>query len=192
MSRGARPAPRLIRSPRRAAALIRAGGVIAYPTEAVFGLGCNPRDPVAVARLLAIKGRPPGKGLILIAADAAQLEPYLLRLDEPIAARARQAWPGPVTWLWPARPGIPQWLTGDHETLAVRVTDHPLAAQLCREAGPIVSTSANLAGEEPARTAEAVAERLGRRLDGILAGSVGGRERPSEIRDVMTGEIVRA
>jgi L-threonylcarbamoyladenylate synthase len=191
MTRPAPPSHRLIRSPRKAAAVISSGGVIAYPTEAVFGLGCNPRDPVAVARLLAIKRRDPAKGLILIAADPEQLAPYLLPLEEAADARARAAWPGPVTWLWPARPETPRWLTGEHDTLAVRVTDHPLAVELCRHAGAVVSTSANLAGEEPVRTAEAAVAGLGRLLDGVLAGPVGGRDRPSEIRDVLTGEVVR-
>ena len=182
----------LIQDVHRAGALIRAGGVIAYPTEAVFGLGCDPRNEEAVTRLLAIKQREVSKGLILIAAEAAQLEPYLLPLDPESTARAHAAWPGPVTWLWPVRPDTPRWLTGDHDTLAVRVTDHPLAAALCREAGAIVSTSANLAGEEPARTDAAVVAQLGHLLDGVLAGKVGGRDRPSEIRDVRTGAVIRA
>lgn len=192
MPRPVGPAPRLIADPRRAAALIRCGGVIAYPTEAVFGLGCDPRNATAVARLLAIKQRPPDKGLILIAAEAAQLKPYLLPVDPEIRVRAYRAWPGPVTWLWPARPETPRWLTGDHSTLAVRVTAHPLAAELCRHAGPIVSTSANLSGREPARTSAEVNMQLGALLDGILKGEVGGRDRPSEIRDVHTGGLVRA
>ncbi|OOG28070.1 tRNA threonylcarbamoyladenosine biosynthesis protein RimN [Thioalkalivibrio denitrificans] len=183
---------RLIHSVHKAAAVIRAGGIIAYPTEAVYGLGCDPQDGIAAARLLAIKGRDPGKGLILIAADATQLEPYLLPQDPGITARAHAAWPGPVTWLWPARETTPWWLTGDHDTLAVRVTDHPLAAELCRLAGPIVSTSANLSGQDPGRSAVEVDAQLGPLLDGILEGDVGGRDRPSEIRDVRTGEIVRA
>jgi L-threonylcarbamoyladenylate synthase len=183
---------RMIQSVRKAAAVIRAGGVIAYPTEAVFGLGCNPEDGVAVARLLAIKGRDPAKGLILIAADPRQLEPYLLPLEADVAARAQGTWPGPVTWLWPARPETPWWLTGDHDTLGVRIPDHPLAVELCRRAGPIVSTSANLSGREPARTTAEVDAQLGALLDGILEGDRDGRDRPSEIRDVRTGEVVRA
>ena len=191
MSRPACPS-RLITDPGRAAALIRAGGVVAYPTEAVFGLGCDPDNLRAVARLLTIKQRDPAKGLILIAADPGQLSPWLQPLDAELTARAHGAWPGPVTWVWPVRPGVPRWLTGEHDSLAVRVTDHPMAAALCRAAGPVVSTSANLSGHEPARTVEEVASQMGCLLDGILAGATGGRDRPSQIRDVRTGEIVRA
>lgn len=192
MARSGSSAYRLMVSPRKAAAVIRGGGVIAYPTEAVFGLGCAPGDRAAVARLLAIKGRDPARGLIVIAADPVQLQPWLLPLDDALTRRAHGAWPGPVTWLWPVRPATPRWLTGDHDTLAVRVPDHPVAAELCRHAGPIVSTSANRSGQDPARTAEEALEGLGRLLDGVLGGSVGGRDRPSEIRDVRTGEVVRA
>jgi L-threonylcarbamoyladenylate synthase len=186
------PVSRLIQDTRHAAALIRCGGVVAYATEAVFGLGCDPTNASAVKRLLDIKQRDPAKGLILIAADFTQLAPYLKPLEGTLAARAHQSWPGPVTWLWPANPDTPDWLTGDHDTLAVRVTDHPQAAALCRLAGPLVSTSANLSGQEPARTAEVVAQQMDHLLDGILAGTVGTRDRPSEIRDVLSGEVLRA
>src|SRR5512143_218632 len=133
---------------REAVRVLHHGGLIAYPTEAVYGLGCDPRNADAVLRLLNLKQRPWQKGLILIAADLAQLDPYLLPLDEMMRARVVPTWPGPNTWLLPARVETPHWLRGEHDTLAVRVTAHPVAAALCRAfGGPIVSTSANLAGK---------------------------------------------
>jgi L-threonylcarbamoyladenylate synthase len=177
---------------RLAARTIAAGGVVAYPTEAVYGLGCDPWNGEAVRHLLHIKQRPEHKGLILIAADEAQLEPFVLPLAPERMAEIRVTWPGPFTWLLPARPETPRWLTGRHATLAVRVTAHPLAAALCRAAGTaLVSTSANLSRRPPARTPIQVRLRLGSAADYLLAGPCGGRAQPSSIRDGRTGNLVR-
>jgi len=177
---------------RLAAAVIARGGVLAYPTEAVYGLGCDPWNPAAVARLLWLKRRPPSKGLILIAADFTQLEPFVRRLAAARMDQIFTSWPGPNTWLLPARAATPRWLTGEHATLAVRVTAHPVAAALCRIfGGAIVSSSANLSDRRPARTALAVRQRLAGVPDLILAGDCGGAERPSCIRDGATGRILR-
>lgn len=177
---------------RAAADCVRAGGVIAYPTEAVYGLGCDPLDGDAVFRLLAIKQRPLAHGLILIGADFSQLAPYVGPVPAPVMKRVRATWPGPVTWLLPAAPGIPYWLCGAHATIAVRVTAHPLAAALCRAAGhALVSTSANRHRRPAARTHLQVERQLGAELDYVLNGKVGPRKRPSEIRDALSGRIVR-
>jgi len=172
--------------------MVHAGGVIAYPTESVYGLGCDPTDGAAVMRLLAIKRRSVKLGLILIAADFAQLQPYIGTIDRVTLARVARSWPGPVTWLLPAAEETPAWLCGVHDTIAVRVTAHPLAAALCAAAGhPLVSTSANRHREPPARTALQVRRRLGADIDLILNGHVGTLQRPTEIRDARTGRIVR-
>ncbi len=177
---------------REAARRLRLGQVIAYPTEAVYGLGCDPLNAAAVQRILAIKRRSLNKGLIVIAASLEQLERFLDPLDATALACLQATWPGPVTWLAPAR-RTPVWLRGAHNSLAVRVTAHPLAAALCRAwGGPLVSTSANSGGHPPARSALAVRRRLGTQVDYILAGPVGGAARPSEIRDLSSGRIVRA
>jgi L-threonylcarbamoyladenylate synthase len=169
------------------------GGIVAYPTEAVFGLGCDPANPEALARLLALKGRDTAKGLILIAHAQAALEPWLAPLDNDMRARVDPTWPGPVTWLLPAASGVATALRGEHDTLAVRVTDHPVAAALCRAwGGPVVSTSANRAGGEPARSADEVRALFGDQLDLIIEGEVGGRDRPTTIRDGRTGQTLRA
>lgn len=167
--------------------------VIAYPTEAVFGLGCDPDSEQAVNALLALKQRPWEKGLILIAADYQQLLPYIddSALSEPQRAAIFASWPGPVTWVIPARPETPRLLTGRFSSLAVRVSDHPLVQQLCRQYGkPLVSTSANLSGQEPCRNADEVMQQFGAAFP-VLVGSVGGRLNPSEIRDALTGEQIR-
>lgn len=167
--------------------------VIAYPTEAVFGLGCDPDSEVAVNKLLELKQRPWEKGLILIADNYEQLKSYVD--DSKLNEQQRQAmfatWPGPVTWVIPAKNTTPKWLTGQFDTLAVRVTNHELVKALCSEYGkPIVSTSANLSGLEPCRTTEEVIAQFKETIP-VLDGVVGGRLNPSEIRDAMTGQLYR-
>ena len=162
----------------QAVAALQGEGVIAYATEAVFGLGCDPDSEAAVQRLLAIKQRPVEKGLILIAADLAQLQDYidLSQLSDEQLARVQASWPGPFTWIMPARATTPSWLTGQFETLAVRVTGHPQVQGLCRAFGkPLVSTSANLTGEEPARRVADIGDLLASQLAYILPGEVGGK-----------------
>ncbi len=175
-------------------AALQKGEVVAYPTEAVFGVGCDPDNKQAVQKLLALKQRPVEKGLILIAADYEQLTPYIddCQLTVEQIKRIQSSWPGPVTWVMPIKAGVPSFLTGQFTTIAVRVTDHPLVQQLCRQFGkPLTSTSANLTGQEPGRTAEEVKAQLGQYLPAILQGETGGRDNPSEIRDARTGKVFR-
>ncbi len=173
---------------RRAAAILRRGGLVAYATEYCFGLGCDPMNRAAVLRLLKLKRRPATKGLIVLAAESAQLAPYVREIPPAVAT----SWPGPHTWLLPAAPGAPGWITGHRDTIAVRVTAHPQAAALCRAAGmAIVSTSANRAGETPARTDREARRRLGRLVDFVLPGRVGEAPAPTPIRDAASGRPVR-
>lgn len=177
---------------RTAAHRLWQGAIIAYPTESVFGLGCDPLDRDAVSRLLSLKQRPMEKGVILIADRFERLQPYVGNLPPERLAWVLGHWPGAVTWLLPAAPHVPDWLTGSHATLAMRVTAHPIAAALCRAADmPLVSTSANLAGRPPARTALQVRIRCGDEVDMVIHGSTGGLSRPTPIRDALTGETVR-
>jgi len=172
--------------------ILHQGGVIAYPTEAVYGLGCDPLNQQAVMRLLALKKRAVSKGLILIAASLEQLQPYLLPIEESRMVQVVDTWPGAVTWLFPASNNVPEWIRGQHDTVAVRVTDHPLASALCYLfGGPIVSTSANIEGQPPAKNAEEVAAVFSQQLALILDGNIGGLSKPTQIRDAVTGQIVR-
>lgn len=177
---------------KQTARVLAAGGIVAYPTEAVYGLGCDPLDAQAVLRLLALKDRPIEKGLILIASDFQQLLPFVRTPDPAAMEKIESTWPGPVTWLLPAKPETSVWLRGAHDTLAVRVTAHPRAAAVCQAfGGAIVSTSANPGGLPPARNALQVRRYFGDTIDDILPGAVGPRRKPSEIRDAATGRIVR-
>ncbi len=157
-----------------AARVVREGGVIAYPTEAVWGLGCDPWNEDAVYRLLALKARPVEKGLIVVAANIHQLDFLLEDLPDVWLDRLAGTWPGPNTWLVPHQERLPEWVTGVHDSVAVRVTDHPLVQELCHLTGPLISTSANPAGRPAARTRLRVEQYFHDELDAILGGGGGG------------------
>jgi L-threonylcarbamoyladenylate synthase len=179
----------------QAAQTIRSGGIIAYATEAVFGLGCDPHNRQALEKLLQLKQRSPGKGLILIAANEQQLHPYLAltQISDEMWQRVRATWPGPVTWLLPAATSVPVLLRGEHDTLAVRVSALPQVRALCEVfAGAVVSTSANVSTQPAAKTVDEVVEQFADKLDLILIGDTAGLAKPSEIRDARTGKILRA
>ena len=164
--------------------------MLAYPTEGVWGLGCLPNRPDAVRRLLNIKQRDSDKGLILIAVRCEDLEPYIQPLGGEQQAKLES--PGePVTWLVPAAEGASALLRGTHATQAVRITRHSLCRALCLGVGALVSTSANPEGTPPARTSEEVREMFGSTIDGIVEGTLGGASGPSEIRDLLTGRVIR-
>lgn len=186
--------PEGLLSPEDAATAMHRGGVVAYPTEGVWGLGCDPFDEAAVLRLLALKQRSVDKGLILVGDDIAQFDGLADwralppgRFDE-IAA----SWPGPNTWIVPATARVPRWITGTHAGVAMRASAHPVVAALCRAfGGAIVSTSANPAGAAaPVRLAD-LDPAMRDAVDGIVAGETGGRDRPSDIRDALTGALLR-
>jgi L-threonylcarbamoyladenylate synthase len=176
---------------RQVAGVVKGGGVIAYPTEAVWGLGCDPWNEAAVRRLLALKSRPMHKGLILVAARATQFDFLLNDLPGEWLLRLADSWPGPNTWLVPHQNRLPAWITGRHASVALRVSDHPLVRRLCAETGPLVSTSANPAGRPSARSRLRVEQYFHGQLDGLLGGPLGGRRNPSLIRDLATGRVIR-
>ena len=177
-----------------AVAALSQGGVIAYPTEAVWGLGCDPRQETAVLRLLAIKRRPVDKGVIVVAASVDVLHDWV-DFDALEPARKQEvlaSWPGPHTWILPVTAQAPRWVTGEHDGLAVRISAHPLVAALCAAWGaPLVSTSANLASEPPARSRQALDPALLASIDGVLDGEVGALAQPTQIRDARSGQILR-
>lgn len=174
-------------------AALRGGGLIAYPTEAVYGLGCDPGNADAVRRLLELKLRPQQKGLICIAADFEQVTPWLDQRHRTALARARASWPGPVTWVLRGRRRVPTLVARSDGTVALRVTAHPLANELCRRFGrPLVSTSANPSGASPARDIATIQQYFNGRIDGVLRGELGSSQDVSEIRDGATGRALRS
>lgn len=171
-----------------AADVIRQGGIVAYATEYCFGLGCDPMNRRAVARLVRLKRRPADKGLIVLAADADQLARYVAAIPK----RAVATWPGPHTWLLQPRAHVPRWIIGRNLRLAARITAHPQAARLCRAAGmAITSTSANRSRQRPARSQREVLRRFGASVDYVLPGRVGRLGAPTPIHDAATGKVIR-
>ncbi len=175
-----------------AVTVLKQGGIIAYPTEAVFGLGCDPNNETTVIRLLTLKERPISKGLILIAANSQQLKPYLAPVEAKYWEKVKLTWPGPVTWVFPSRQSVSSALRGAHSTIAVRVSADPLVQALCLAfGGAIVSTSANKSTYPASRSVAEVKTQFGNDLDMILPGEVDRAAKPSEIRDLLTDHIIR-
>ncbi|HHB91638.1 MAG TPA: threonylcarbamoyl-AMP synthase [Thioploca sp.] len=177
---------------KQAVQYLQHGKIIAYPTEAVYGFGCDPYNEMALKKLLDLKQRPWEKGLILIAADFTQLEPFLQPLTCELKTKLFASWPGAITWLLPAKIKVSRYLRGDSDKLAVRVTAHPQVVDLCRQWGKaLVSTSANISKMPPATTALEIKDKFAKEIVYILPGKVGDRQRPSEIRDALSDKILR-
>ena len=183
---------RVLKQIRHAVRSLKQGGVIAYPTESCFGLGCDPQNPIAIRRILKLKNRRPQQGVILIASDVRQLSTYVDLDASPLLEEILNSWPGPFTWILPAKNGVSRWVKGQHETVAVRVTDHPVAKQICKLYGkPIVSTSANRHGKPALVNAKKVLTELGMSLDFIVNASVGDLPSATQIQHGMSGKIIR-
>ena len=177
----------------QAASVLSLGGIIAYPTEAVFGLGVDPDNEQSLRRLLQIKNRPAEKGLILVAANIEQLKAYVDfgQLSASQLEPILKSWPGAVTWLVPKVAGN-NLLSGQFKSIAVRVSAHPAVQQLCLVFGkPIVSTSANFAGQKPASTAAQVKSYFAGQIDYLVSEDLGNSAQPSQIIDALSGKILR-
>jgi L-threonylcarbamoyladenylate synthase len=178
----------------KAANIILQGGVIAYPTEAVFGLGCDPLNENAILRILQIKERDPHKGLILVAASIEEVLPFIDAKKVPLTVwkTIEERWPGPFTYVMPCSSLVSSILSGGRQTIAVRVSNNPVVKALCLQANmALVSTSCNRSGSDPIKTAESVEIEFGNRLDYVVHEAVGGLDSPTEIVDALTGKIIR-
>jgi L-threonylcarbamoyladenylate synthase len=183
------PAPAFLWS--TALRALRQGQLVAHPTEGVYGLACRARDATAVARLLRLKGRSAAKGFVVIAASLDDLQGWVEAPSGPLGHEVLASWPGPHTWLLPACPDLPGWLTGGRPTLAVRVTAHPLAAALAAAEGPLVSTSANPSGRPSAMSAMMVRRYFPDAGLVIVPGRLGNLGHPTSIRDGRDGRWIR-
>ncbi len=169
--------------------IFESGGVFAYPTEAVYGLGCDPDNEAAVLKLLKVKQRPVSKGLILVAADFSQVEKYV---KEITPAQLPFTKPSATTFIFPAKESAPKWITGDFDSIAIRISKHPLVKDLCESLNStIVSTSANLSGQDPLKDSNLVVTVFDKIIDAVLIGELGNAEKPSTIRDSISGKTIR-
>ena len=171
--------------------IIKTQGVIAYPTEGVWGLGCDPFSYSAVEKLLNLKKRSVAQGLLLVATHIGQFDPFLKGLERKHYDELDRTWPGPITYLVPDNGFAPRWVVGEHQTLGLRISDHPVIKALCSLTGPLVSTSANITGSPPMKSAEEIKEVFSEEIDYVLFGELGKLGRPTEIKNIVTGEILR-
>ena len=176
-----------------ACSYLKSGKVISYPTEAVWGIGCDPFNEIAVSRVLELKNRQISKGLILVAASLEQIGPLVEPLNEDQKALLKSSWPGPITWLIPDKSNrFPLWIKGQHNSVAIRVSDHDLIRGLCLKfGGPIVSTSANIAGKPEIKDRKRIEAVFGDNIDYVVDGKLGNKHSTSEIRDLVTGQKLR-
>ncbi len=183
---------RVIQTVDDACSLLQTGQVIAYPTEAVYGLGCDMFHARAVAHLLALKQRPEAKGMIVLVASWEQVWPLVEVSTIPKAQleAAEKTWPGFVTWVFPKSKRVPSFIAGAHEGIAIRMSAHPVAHALCQK-GPIVSTSANVAGMPPARDIATLNQFFPEGVAGVVAGDLGGNFAVSEIYNILDGSALR-
>ena len=173
-----------------ARALLKKGSIIAYPTEAVYGLGCCAFKERSVEKILSLKQRAKSKGLILLIADWSQLMLLIAPMSDALLEPVRATWPGPVTWVFPKSSIVPDWVSGEHDGVAIRMSAHPVARALCAD-GPVVSTSANITGQDPAVDLPGLMRQFPEGIDAVLTGELGGLNQPSAIFDVRTGVRLR-
>lgn len=174
----------------RAGQILAAGGVVVHATEGVFGIAASAFDQKACQRVAHIKGRPSQQKFIVIGADFAQLAQFV-HFETDFREDIFASWPGPNTWVLPARKAAPWWLLSDNDTLAVRIPGHAQARRLCSRAGPLTSTSANRHGHKPANSLFNARRGLKNTVDFYLPGRLGGNPGPSTIRDGLSGEVFR-
>jgi L-threonylcarbamoyladenylate synthase len=176
---------------KQAVKVLREGGIIAYPTEGVFGLGCDPFNETAVLRLLKIKQRKGAKGLILIASNWQQVK-ALIKISSSDVATIKLSGTKPITWIFPATKRVPSWVSGKFNSVAIRVTSHPIAKKLCQKfKGPMVSTSANLVGRMPAKSVIQARKQFAKNIDFVVNGQVGNLNKSTEMRNVRTNKTIR-
>ena len=154
-----------------ACAVLRAGGVVAFPTETYYGLAVDPFNQAALSRLFSLKGRSADKPVLLIIDNPSQLSTLAAEVPPPFTMLMERFWPGPLTLIFPGVASLPEMLTGHQGTIGVRVSSHPVARQLVRAFGqPITATSANLSGHPPAVVASGVRDQFGSEVDVVLDG----------------------
>ncbi len=170
---------------------LQQGKTIAYPTEAVYGLGCDPFNEKAVADLFHVKQRPLEKGVILVAASVAQITEWVELDGASWQQQVLETWPGPVTWILPIKKPMPDWITGGRDTVAIRISSHPIVQALCKQfSGPIVSTSANISSQPPAKSCEQIIKVFDDKVYCVDA-ELGGLDQPTQIRDARTAQVLR-
>ena len=172
--------------------IIKSGGLIAYPTESIYGLGCDPFNQQAVLRLLKLKNRPPEKGLILVASNLNQLLPLILPKHPDDLARALKTWPGHHSWIFPKSPMVPSVISGRYDSIAIRLSKHPVIKQICDGLNhALVSTSANLTNQDDLKSITDIRLAFGDKIQLYIDAAIGIDNKASTIIDAHTLEVIR-
>lgn len=188
----ARPDEKVLRE---AAAVIRDGGLVAFPTETVYGIGADGTNPAAIRRIYEAKGREESKPILVLVSHRRDLERLVRCIPGRVHALMDACWPGPLTLVFPALDSVPKELLGGGTTIGIRHSGAAIAGNLCRAVGgPVTAPSANRSGEPEPLTAQDVAAGLGDRVDLILDGGRSPSDRPSTVVDVSDGmlRLIRA
>lgn len=172
------------------ASIIRAGGIVAFPTETSYGLAVDPFNTTALDRLFTLKQRPPSKPVLVIVDRLERLIDLVSTVPAAYEPLINRFWPGPLTLIFPALPMLPGLLTAGTDTIGVRISSHRLAARICRQAGgAVTATSANVSGEQPACGPAEIQAMFGNRVDAIVDGGVLVQTAPSTIVHELNGQL---
>lgn len=176
---------------KRAVQTLKEGGIIVYPTEGVYGVGCDPFNETAVLRLLKIKKRSVKKGVILVVSSWDQARD-LIEIDPLKNSLVKSHQSDPITWVFPATKKVPGWIVGDFKSVAIRCFLHSEAKRICQKfGGPIVSTSANTSMKPAVTRYEDLEKSLLDSVDFVVKGKTGGLKTPTPIYDAKTGNMLR-
>lgn len=177
---------------KKALQALQNGDLIGYPTESVYGFGTDPFNEKAIAQLQSLKARPKESAFLMIASNFEQVKKYIGCDDATILKKITSASERPTTWVCPASDLVPEFLWGPNQTIAIRITNFPLCVELCNAfGGPIISTSANFKGQNPAKT-YAEMQKFSDKLAYIIDAPCGTATRPSTIIDLITDKVYRA
>lgn len=174
-----------------AAAVIISGGIVAIPTETSYGLAVDPFNTSSLERLFEIKRRPPTKPILVLIDGVDRLSQLVREVPKPFGPLIERFWPGPLTLIFPAKPDLPAPLTAGTGTIGVRVSSHQVAAEICRQAGGMITaTSANISGEPPAWSAEELIRSFSSSIEVIVDGGLLEQVPPSTVIRSENEEVV--
>ncbi len=178
------------RSIEKVLAVLKAGGVIAYPTETFYGLGADAKNEKAVDRIFSVKGRDFKKPIPVIIGPGQDLASLVSEIPQPALSLMKRFWPGPLTILFRAAPSINSRLTGGTGKIGIRLSSHPVAVGLAEAVrGPITATSANLSGQDECITADEVLASLGEKIDLVVDGGLSPGGKGSTIVDITVDPV---
>jgi len=168
------------------------GKIIAYPTESVFGIGCDPENEQSINKIIEIKNRGKQKGLIIIADEVKKLSKFIHKDYLDLFIKKSDIESKPTTWIVPSSKHVLNLVKGEDSSVALRITQHPIASRICKYSNKaIISTSANISSKTPAKNSNEILMQFGEEIDIIVDGRVGDSIKPTQIVDLITNKVIR-